>query len=804
MNSKKIFPGLYSRILLTGLAVFACVFARAQQAPLDSLQRKFDRYRTNRYPEKIYAHLDQSLYLTGETLWFKLYVVNGTTHTTSDLSKVAYLEVVDKDKQTFVQTKVALHNGTGNGSVFLPASLTSGNYVVRVYTRWMKNFAPEFYFHAPITIINTFRKLDVDKPTASAPEIQFFPEGGNLVKGIPAKVAFRVSDKAGKGIRFKGAVVNQLNDTVAHFEPLKFGIGNFVFTPQPDQDYRAVISDEQGRKHTTKLPAALDAGYTLLVKDSANDLLSIKVQQKGVASPFVYVFIHARNSVSSATVNFLQQGSTTVVVSKKDLQPGISHITVFDADLQPRCERLYFVQPDKKLTLAAEVSQAQFGVRRKVSIDITARNGQQHPAVANLSMAVYKLDSLQGPPQEGAYSYLWLSSDLKGAVESPEYYVEHHDAEALAAADNLMLTHGWRRFSWNEVLTPPAKAITFIPEYRGHIITGHIAAPDGGGARGITTYLSSPSKKIQLYTSVSSAVGEVHYEVEDFIGPKKIIAQANMAKDSARAGRITIDNPFSEKFAAYKFSPFTVSSSLQKSLLTRNMGMQVQDIFYQDKLNIISNAVKDSSAFYGKPDAQYFLDDYTRFTVMEEVMREYVPGVMVRKRKDGFHFMNINDVHKGVFSEDPIVLLDGVPVFDIDKIMEFDPLKVKKLEVFTRRYYVGTVSMTGLVSYTTYTGDMAGFVLDPRAMVMDYEGLQLQREFYSPTYENQKQHDSRWPDRRSVLFWAPQVITKDGKQHVEFYTSDVTGDYTIVIRGLTADGQSGSTAQSFSVKQFDH
>jgi len=233
------------------------------------------------------------------------------------------------------------------------------------------------------------------------------------------------------------------------------------------------------------------------------------------------------------------------------------------------------------------------------------------------------------------------------------------------------------------------------------------------------------------------------------------------------------------------------------------MSMQVQDIFYQDRAPL-ANAVKDSSNFYGKPDASYLLDDYTRFTVMEEVMREYVPGVMVRKRKDGFHFMNLNDAHKSIFTEDPLVLLDGVPVFDIDKIMEFDPLKVKKLDVFTHRYYLGNVSMTGLVSYTTYTGDLAGFVLDPRSVVVNYEGLQLQREFYSPPYDTPKQRESRWPDQRNVLFWAPQVVTKDGRQHLEFYTSDVAGDYNIVIRGMTADGLSGSAVYAFQVKQFDH
>ena len=117
--------------------------------------------------------------------------------------------------------------------------------------------------------------------------------------------------------------------------------------------------------------------------------------------------------------------------------------------------------------------------------------------------------------------------------------------------------------------------------------------------------------------------------------------------------------------------------------------MQVQDIFYPDNTNKFSLSKIDSSAFYGRADETYFLDDYTRFPVMEEVMREYVPGVLVRKRKGSFHFIVIDNVRKGVFQDDPLILLDGIPIFDVDKIMEFDPVRVRKLEVVTRKYFLG-------------------------------------------------------------------------------------------------------------------
>src|SRR5688572_5792325 len=99
-----------------------------QQKHLDTLVKKFQDYRANALQEKIYTHLDRNFYLTGETMWFKIYTVDGTLHRPIDVSKVAYVEILDKANLPVLQTKIALHNGGGNGSLFLPASLNSGHY----------------------------------------------------------------------------------------------------------------------------------------------------------------------------------------------------------------------------------------------------------------------------------------------------------------------------------------------------------------------------------------------------------------------------------------------------------------------------------------------------------------------------------------------------------------------------------------------------------------------------------------------------------------------------------------------------
>ena len=737
-------------------------------------------------------------------MWFKVYLTDGSLHKPLGVSKVAYIEFLDRSNQSVLQTKVELKDGSGAGSLYLPATLNSGNYVIRAYTNWMKNFSAEFYFHKPVSIVNTFKSIDAEvQPTPLAYDAQFFPEGGNLVAGIKSKVAFRVTDVAGNGIDFRGALLNQQNDTIAIFAPFQFGIGHFSFTPFPNYQYRAVIRDRSGKIQTVNLPSVLSKGYSLCVSDTTNNRLAIKVHANLSDEsdfPGAYLFIHSRNITANSTFQMLRKGSAIFLINTNDLVEGISHITIFDTSMKPVCERLYFKQPENNLNISVKSNQTQYQPRQNVKIDLTSSLNQSAKE-SHLSVSVFRTDSL--PSFTGSINdYFWLTSDLKGRIESPEYYLSSSPG-VKEAVDNLMLTHGWRRFQWNDVLSNKINKVNFIPEYRGHIVQGIVVKDDGSPAYGIMTYLSSPNKIINFYPSRSSENGEVQFEMQNFYGSAKIIAQTNPKRDSTYG--IKIKSPFSDQFVIRPIASFHLSSEVEKQLLKRSVAMQVQDIYFSNEFAKVKPVAVDSSAFYGKADETYLLDAFTRFPVMEEVLREYVPGVLVRKRKDGFHFILLNDVNNGVFNDSPLVLLDGVPVFDEDEIMNFSPLNVKKLEVVTRGWYLSPLNFNGIVSYTTYHGDLGGFPLNPKSITLNYDGLQLQREFYSPKYENKNQRESRLPDQRYLLFWNPTVITdQDGHKQLEFYTSDIPGEYKIIVEGITKDGHLGSATSTFTVKELNN
>ena len=149
----------------------------------------------------------------------------------------------------------------------------------------------------------------------------------------------------------------------------------------------------------------------------------------------------------------------------------------------------------------------------------------------------------------------------------------------------------------------------------------------------------------------------------------------------------------------------------------------------------------------------------------------------------------------------PFIMVDGVPVFDDGKsIIKFDPLKVNKLEVVNRAFVYGQNIFHGITSFQTYKGNLAGFELPKQALVMDYEGMQNQKEFYSPMYEGDNAQTSRLPDYRTTLFWSAnnQTDTK-GKASLGFFTSDLPGKYVVVVQSLSKQGQAGSQVLEFNV-----
>ena len=773
--------------------------AAAQDLLMDSLQQQYRNYQSVNLQEKLFVHTDKNFYLAGETVWFKVYSVDASSHKTFTSSSVAYLEILTKDQKPVLQSKVAVNNGSGNGSLILPASLGTGNYFLRAYTSWMKNFSADFYYQQSLHIVNTL-KLTAPGTEAVPPSIiEFFPEGGHMVQGLATKIAFKMTGRDGKGPNCYGAVINDHNDTLSRFRSLHNGMGNFLFKPEKDQIYYAVVycKDTMLRQ---KLPVADQAGVVMIISNESEDNLSINIQASpDLNNSRLYLFVHTRNILKNVQTGLIKDGQSHFIVNKKDLGEGISAVTLFNSDRQPICERLVFKRPTNLLLIEAKTDKSVYFNRKPVMVDLNS-TGKDHNALSgNMSMSVFLIDSLQHIPDHSIVYYLYLSSDLKGYIQNPEYYFTHSDKEADDAVDNLLLTQGWRRFKWDDILEYRKPSFEFLPELEGPVVNGKIINKITGSPVGnAVAYLSIPGADYAFNSATSDAEGLIRFGFKDIYKNNALVVQPALQKDFNF--RIDITSAFSDKYAPVYLPSLNISKIREKELTIRSIGNQVENTYTIEKKRRYVPNNPDTSSFYGKPDRSYYLEDYTRFQTMEEVMREFVEDVRVRREADHFTFKVRNRLFGTYFDNDPLILLDGIPVSDASKIIALDPLKIKKIEVVVHKYYIGSSVFEGIINIKSYSGEIGATQIDPNALVVEYEGLQQQREFYSPLYTSGEMEASHIPDYRNVLYWAPQIITgAEGKAQLHFYTSDLKGKFAVIVQGITADGRPGKAVTEFEV-----
>ena len=507
----------------------------AAQVPADTVRapaHQLAQYAQRAPHEQLFVHLDRPLYVGGETIWLKVYAAAGTGHQPLALSSVAYLELLDAARRPVLQGKIALKNATGQGAFVLPATLPSGTYTLRAYTSWMQNFAPEGYFQAPVTVLNT---TAASGPAAGqdsvAIDAQFFPEGGNLVQGLRSKVAFKVTGPDGRGLAATGRVLNAAGQPVATFQTLRLGMGSFWLTPVAAQGpYTAMLTlAGQRRAITRPLPAAYERGYVLHL-DASDPAQVVGSVSATAAQPETMTLLgYAGQQVALETRLQLLNGRAEFRVAKSRLPDGVSRFTLFDARQQPVCERLYFQPPRQPLALTAQADKAAYSLRDNVQVQLASAG----PAPASLSMAVYRLDSLNAAPLLTIDQYLGLTAELRGLVENPAYYFTASGPEVAAATANLLLTQGWRRFRWEDVLAATQPPLAHLPEPYGPVVRGRLTQAGSAQPRaGVLTYLAAPNRIIRLSNSLSNANGLVQFELPELYGPQRLVLQTDPSQDS--------------------------------------------------------------------------------------------------------------------------------------------------------------------------------------------------------------------------------------------------------------------------------
>jgi hypothetical protein len=412
------------------------------------------------------------------------------------------------------------------------------------------------------------------------------------------------------------------------------------------------------------------------------------------------------------------------------------------------------------------------------------------PIGGDLSVSVYRSDLAGGKNTEVIEAAMWLTNELHN-VPNPDYYFMNAESAVKEDLELLLLTQGWRVYDY-DLLDKPG---TFLPEFVDQLFLANMVEKDT--QRPIAdelVFFSFPNTFTQLFLTKSDSLGNVVMETKDVFGSSDIML-GTPSMDSVEV-EIRIRNSFDES-ADFAWDHFEVDTARASFLLEESTIMQTENIFTDQRAVTL---VSDTNSFYMQPTNRYFLDDYTRFPVMEEVLREYVYGVFVRKEGGHYTLKVIDEPKNDLMQNEPLILLDGVPVFNFDKIMAINPINIKHIDVVNNKYFYGFVTLDGVVAFYSYDSDLPDIDLKNQTIRTNYQGLQKNKMFYAPSYD--KFSDSKKPDFRNQLYWNSKVTTdSNGKGKVSFYTSDATGTYTLQINGLSENGQAGSFSRVFQVNR---
>ncbi len=340
------------------------------------------------------------------------------------------------------------------------------------------------------------------------------------------------------------------------------------------------------------------------------------------------------------------------------------------------------------------------------------------------------------------------------------------------------------------------------PEYDGHVVTAKVISNwNQQPASGVNCVLSVPSAiPFGFYTGVSDSEGIVKFNIKGYFGNGQVLLKAFPDKNPS-SYTFEIVSPFADSaHKPYFTGKIRLNDIDSAELIRRSIAMQAGNIYFQKELNNFSAPpVKDSFPFFGKAEYSYYLDDYKRFSTMEEVLREYVRNITVSLRNGKLRMSIVDEKNLRTYDDGILVMIDGVPITDYNNIFNYDPHKVKKLQVVPLLFLAGQHAFPGVVSLETYNATFDAFDIDNSVSVFEYDGFQLQRDFFSPS---PKERDNlRIPDYRTTLLWTQGVdITANRKYSAEAFASDFSGTYLVQFQGILANGEPVRVEKTIEIK----
>jgi len=653
-------------------------------------------------------------------------------------------------------------------------------------------------------------------------DLQYLPEGGNMVAGIKTKIGFKAINDDGKGIAISGKIVNSKQQEVATFRPTHKGMGSFEFTPQAGESYTAKALLTNGTIKDYPLPAVNPTGTALRITPKGKDSLEVTLAATTTLSTSYYLIGQTRGMVCySSIISF--KGSATKKIIATDLFPtGIAHFTLLNSANQPLNERIVYIDHHDNLQLSVATDKPDYLLRDNIGLSLQVKDKNGKPARGNFSIAVTD-DSQVNIDSTGnnIISSLLLTSDLQGTVEEPNWYFNEKNTDRIAALDNLLLTQGWVGYDWKEIFAPPVN-----PEYEAEPefkVKGRVSNLFNKPVANADVMLISTKPELLLNTKTDEngrftfskfpPLDTINFRlqtrrdfnigltVDEFVPPELIPANDMPTPWYVNTDSIRLN--YAQKKKIQWNEAFDASNTILLKQVEIKAKQPVRLAFDEPLLQLNEEEIRNA-----RPGKKPF----TLHDLLNQ--QQDLSQMPLRLIVDGHMAMHTEfkpEMRPGI--KDQMTPAGKVPdespeimgLFDRLTTEDIKGFSAKKILVLKKIVIPGTdppIVIERLITYLQISVNTNIKFGDSAIPAGDYVyrpmPISWPHKFYSPRYAVATTPTGK--DRRSTVFWEPNLIADAaGKASLSFYGADLPGTYTVIIEGTDLNGTFGYSRQKIKV-----
>jgi hypothetical protein len=786
-----------SLILITIFVVFLRDTGFSQESGYSSTdpRERLEEYINHASTHKLHLHVNKSKYFAGESVWFSAYLFDAVTHLPDTSKTNVYVDLISSEG-VLMETRLLLsENGIAAGDIHLPLTIPDGNYKLRAYTDLMKNFEESFYFTRYLYINNlqyanriSLSEIRFNRRfnrnlqnLGEEMSVVFFPEGGQMITGVINRIAFKAVDGRGRGLNAAGVVIDDSGRELVHFKTRHDGMGSFDLQPQTGIRYRAKVEFNGSRSEIFDLPNSREDGIALRVDRNGGEIVvalssGLSSGDPGYKGNFM-LLAHTRGQVVFSEMISLEDGKALINVQEGLFPAGISHFTVFDHANLPVAERLVFNPGTNKLIFMPRVFRIDHGHQDYIAMQISAADNEGVPVEAWFSIAVVNGGFKEQARSAGMLSNMLLTSDLRGLIHDPQHYFDL-SGERETDLDHLMMTHGWRRFKWDPVLSGELPELSHQTA-SSIIIKGRVTDPakDEPVSRH-PVHLNILGGYDDEYKTTTNNKGE-------FIFDDLYYADAFRIEISGR--RLAGDHPPDIELKSiqthdYDYTPNAYT--IEEKITSR--GSEWERVAGSGRSPYDAGSEKAGTIIsYGVPDQTILIDQ-------EREIHNTLYDVLI-ERAHGLNLYGNQLIFRGPSSinlgSEPMYMIDGVET-SADNLLRQSPRGIKRIELY-RGSSAAAFGVRGgggvIIAYTRRGGDER--FRDSEEYLLS--GYHTPREFYSDFIVS---HNDHGPDHDPVrtVYWNSELVTdKEEGATIIFPADPGTGQMQIIIEGIRIDGGMG-------------